>query len=254
MSQVSDLKEIVYRKGGIDENRYAEADVYESMWLMARMINAEVMKVMKDSDYQGERSTHDLNAPAGVPQREYLNPIDLIKIKKVDVKLDGTNWRTCKFFDVSDVRDKLAAEADIIQRFNNEQPYIDLFDESYFIYSGTFGAVSGGITIWYNKDIVGVDGSGDDIQEFTNDTDVPNLIEFAQQALVMQAIIDWYSEHFNENKLSYWNKQLWGFATGRPPKDNDIGGLMRTILDHYGDKAPDRQMSMRSEYQQETFE
>lgn len=221
----------------------------------AQAINTEVMRVMKDVDFQGEKSTHDLVAN----QREYLNPSDLLKLKKVDLKLDGSNWKTANPIDASEVPDKLASEADIIARFTNDEPKVDFMDESYFIYSGTITDVTAGILLWYDKDIVGQDTNGNDITSFSASTDVPTLLPFAAQALVLWAIIDWYEGHPNAQKLAYFTKKLWGATTRgvpqeRPAQDDNIGGLMRAIINHYADRNPDRKIEMSSVHQQEDFE
>ena len=249
---IANLLTDVTRQGGIDSSRYSSANIMRVFTIAAQNINTEVMRAMKDVDFQGEKSTHDLV----VNQREYLNPSDLLKLKKVDLKLDGSNWKTANPFDASEVPDKLAAEADIISRFTNDNPYVDFMDESFFIYSGTIINVTGGILLWYDKDIVGQDTNGNDITSFSVSTDVPTLLPFAAQAMVLWAIIDWYESHPNEAKLRRFNKKLWGRLNpeGRPEDDRLIGGLMRQIINHYSDRNPDRKIEMSSVHKQEDYE
>lgn len=246
---IANLLTDVTRQGGIDSNRYSSATIMRVFTIAAQSINTEVMRAMKDVDFQGERSLHDLVAN----QREYLNPNDLLKLKRVDLKLDGSNWKTADPFDASEVPDNLVAEADIIARFSNDNPKVDFMDESYFIYSGTISNVSGGIMLWYDKDIVGQNSSGSDITAFSASTDVPTLLPFASQAMVIWAIIDWYEGHPNAQKLAYWNRKLWGYKEGRPPEDKQIGGLMRQVINHYADRNPDRKIEMSNAYQEEDF-
>lgn len=247
---IANLLTDVTRQGGIDSNRYSSSVIMRVFTVAAQAINTEVMRVMKDVDFQGEKSTHNLNAN----QREYINPSDLLKLKKVDLKLDGSNWKTATPFDASEVPDKLASEADIVSRFTNSEPFVDFMDESFFIYSGTISSVTDGILLWYDKDIVGQDTNGNDITAFSASTDVPTLLPFAAQAMVLWAIIDWYESHPNEAKLRRFNTKLWGNPGGRPADDRQIGGLMRQILNHYGDRNPDRKIEMSSVYNQEDFE
>lgn len=249
---ISTLLSDVTREGGIPSAKYSNSDIMRVMTIAAHQINAEVMRVMKDNDFQGEKSTHDLVAN----QREYRNPSDLFKLKRVDLKIDGSNWRTARPFDANEVPDKLASEADIIANFSNDDPRVDIMDESYFIYSGTITNVTGGILLWYDKDIVGADTNGNDITSFSATTDVPTLITFACQALVLWAIIDWYENHPDEKKLARFNKKLWGEMNpnGRPEDDRKIGGLMRQIINHYSEKLPDRKMNFGSAHMQEYYE
>lgn len=247
---IANLLTDVTRQGGIDSNRYSSSVIMRVFTIAAQAINTEVMRAMKDVDFQGEKSLHDLVAN----QREYLNPSDLLKLKKVDLKLDGSNWKTGQPFDASEVPDKLAAEADIISRFTNSEPMVDFMDESFFIYSGTITNVTGGILLWYDKDIVGQNSGSSDITAFSASTDVPTLLPFAAQALVLWAIIDWYESHIDEKKIRWFNTKLWGDPKGRPAKDENIGGLMRLIINHYSDRNPDRKIEMSSVHQQEDFE
>lgn len=247
---IANLLTDVTRQGGIDSNRYASATIMRVFTIAARQITQEITRAMKDQGFQGEISTHDLVAN----QREYLFPSDYLKIEKIDLKLDGTNWRTANEFDASEVIDKLSAEADIVDRFSNDSPYVDYLDESFFIYSGTISNVTGGIKIWYNKDIVGQDTNGADITSFSASTDLPTLMPFAAQALVLWAIIDWYESHPSAEKLARFNNKLWGNSSGRPSDDRLIGGLMRRIINYYADRAPNRKIEMSSGYQQEDFE
>lgn len=247
---IANLLTDVTRRGGIDSNRYSSSVIMRVFTIAARQITQEITRAMKDNGFQGEISTHDLVAN----QREYLFPSDYLKIEKIDLKLDGSNFRTANEFDASEVPDKLSAEADIVDRFSNEEPYVDYFDESFFIYSGAISNVTGGIKIWYNKDIVGQDTNGNDITSFTASTDLPTLMPFAAQALVLWAIIDWYEGHPDSKKLARFNTELWGNPGGRPSDDRVIGGLMKRVINYYADRAPNRKIEMSSGYRQEDFE
>lgn len=247
MSEISTLYDDVERLGGIASARYIDADKRRAFALATHMINNEVMRVMDDIDFQGEKSTHDLVAD----QREYPNPSDLLKIKRVDLKIDGSNWKRANFLDESQLDNNYASESDITNKFNSDDPFISLFDGSFIIYSGTISAITGGILITYDKEIVGEDASGNDITEFGADDDVPTLKQDPQQALVYSAIIDFYTEHPNEKRIKQFNKKLWGREEGRPHDDRLIGGKMRQILDYYSDKSPDAPMSFSSTHDEE---
>lgn len=83
MSTIANLLTDVTREGGIDSSRYSSSTIMRVSTIAAQPINQEVMRAMKDIDFQGEKSVHNLVAN----QREYLFPTDLIKVKKIDLQL-----------------------------------------------------------------------------------------------------------------------------------------------------------------------
>lgn len=249
-STINELLDDVDRIGGIDSNRYSDTDKMRSFTNAAHSITQEIMEAMSDSDFQGEKSIHNLVAD----QREYLLPTDILKIKRIDLKLDGTNWKKSDWLDESQIANNYVTEADIIKKFNNSNPYVSLFDESFFIYSGTITNVTGGIQISYDKEIVGQDNNGDDITDFSATTDIPTLKEFAAQGLVYWAIIDWYTAHPDKLKFQQFNLKLWGNPNGRPADRRQIGGLMKQIIEHYTNRVPDKIIVASSQYTQEDFE
>ncbi len=88
--------------------------------------------------------------------REYSLPDDQLGIKRVEAKLDGTNWIKLTEFDLTQYKYP-TTEAETISRFNNsavlpENPNgarYDIIRKSLWIYSGTISAVTGGLKLWY---------------------------------------------------------------------------------------------------------
>lgn len=249
MSSVATLHDDVDDIGGVNSTVYSDAKKSRAFTRWAHIINEEVADAMSDYDFQGEKSTASLVAN----QREYRFPIDLLKIKLIHLKLDGSNWKPANFMDESEAPSAIPSEADIIAKFSNSDPFVSLFDKSFFIWSGTIIAVTGGILLWYDKDIVGVDTNGADITSFSADTDSPNLIEFAQQALVYGAILDFYTGKSNQAKIREMNIKLYGNSAGRPADARLIGGIIKQIRDYYTNVTPDRQMSISTPYDESDF-
>jgi len=250
MSAISTLDDYIDDILGSDSTSYTDAKKHRSMTRWAHNIVEEVMEAMADSDFQGEYSLHDLVAN----QREYLFPSDLLKIKKIDLKLDGSNWKTTNWIDETDIRSRsIASEADIIKIFNNNNPFVSFFDESYFIWSGTIIEVTDGIKIWYNKEIVGKDTDGDDITSFSADTDSPYLKEFAQMALVFGAVLDFALKNRMTDLVGEMNFKLYGNRVGRPSNPTRIGGLIGQIRQYYTNRIPDRDYKFGSSYREEDF-
>lgn len=119
------------------------ANIYKDE--LARLI------VHRKQDIFGVPETTDLQVDvSNNPVREYPMPDDSFDfVKHVEAKLDGTNWLELGETDLSDSVDA-TDETTIIAKFANVrgQAKYDIFRGSLWLYTGTFGAVSGGLKIW----------------------------------------------------------------------------------------------------------
>lgn len=174
-----------------DSSSYSDADIQANLTRWSHLFTTEILDIQDDWDFQGEIATADLVAN----QREYVFPADILKIKRIELKLDGSNWRVANFIDEAEIGTSIASEEDIVRRFNNTNPYVSLFDRSIFIYSGTISDVTAGIKIWYSEEIVGKDNNGNDITAFSAGTDTPNIAEAFQRGLVYGAAKDWFDKY-----------------------------------------------------------
>jgi hypothetical protein len=96
-------------------------------------------------DYFGLRLTADLVAG----QREYELPSEIMaRIKYIEAKLDGENWSKLVETDLLQY-EKSTDEATILSQFANRDPAFDLWDKSFFLYSGeAIISVEDGIKLW----------------------------------------------------------------------------------------------------------
>lgn len=249
MSAISTLDNYIDDFAGTDTTSFSDADKHAAQTRWAHTITEEVIDAQGDWDFQGETATANLVAN----QREYAFPTDILKIKRIDLKLDGTNWTPVHWLDESEIPNSAASESDITENFNNSNPYITLYDKSFFVWSGTITSVTGGIKIWYSEEIVGVDDSGDDISSFTADTDSSNLAEFAQMGLVFGPILDW-CENRNPGLANRMNIRLYGHSAGRPANNDEVGGLIGRIRTFYSQRVPDKKVAITSSSKLEDYE
>ena len=191
MATISTLNSQIRFLTNTDSTSYSSSDLYANLTRWAHLFTAEIIDAQDDWDFQGEIATANLVAN----QREYVFPTDILKIKRIDLMLDGSNWYRANWMDESEIGTSLASESDITEKFTNDNPYVALYDKSFFIFSGTITSVTNGIKIWYSKEIVGVDTSGDDITSFSADTDKPNIAEAFQRGLVYGAAKDWFDKY-----------------------------------------------------------
>lgn len=110
-------------------------------------IGQEILKA--DEDILLVPQTDDLVAN----QRDYSFPTDtLAKIKRVEAKLDGTNWLKLKEIDITSIKTPIASETDITYNFSNEEgsACYDIIRNQLYIFSGTITNVSNGLKLWVN--------------------------------------------------------------------------------------------------------
>lgn len=91
------------------------------------------------------------NLVASTTSREYSFPSDILaRIKRVEAKLNGTDFVKLDEIDMSTINTPLATEADITDNFGNEygQAKFDMLRKSIVIYSGTITAVTAGGKFW----------------------------------------------------------------------------------------------------------
>jgi len=84
-------------------------------------------------------------------QREYPFPDDILsRIKRVEAKLDGTNWIKLTEVDLTSVKTPIALESDITNHFSNIEggAFFDLRRKSIFLLSGSVTAVTGGLKLY----------------------------------------------------------------------------------------------------------
>jgi hypothetical protein len=204
MATLSTLQTRVRRRTNTDTTSYTDDQINDSLTEWAHLFTTEILDAQDCWDFQGEIAYANLVAN----QREYTFPTDILKIKRIDLKLDGTNWVAARWVDESEISTPISSETDITENFSNEEPYVSLFDKSLFIFSGTIADVAAGIKIWYNEEIIGYDSESADITSFSNSTDRPNIAEAFQRGLVYGAAKDWFDEYGEYNQSKEMDNQI----------------------------------------------
>lgn len=84
-------------------------------------------------------------------QREYPQPEDILsRLKRVEAKLDGSNWIKLTELDMTSIKSPISLESEITSRFSNTEgeAFYDLSRKAMYIYSGSITAVTGGLKLW----------------------------------------------------------------------------------------------------------
>ena len=233
--QLSDLQTQVRFLSNTDSTSYTNDQINANLTRWAHLLTTEILDSQDEWDFQGEISTANLVAN----QREYVFPTDILKIKKVELKLDGTNWYQANVVNKSDISTPYN-ETDIIQNFTNDKPYVTFYNGSMFIWSGTISNVTDGIRIFYSEEVVGKDTDGADITSFSTATDKPNIAEAYQRGMILGATKDF------AQKYQQWN--LYRSA------GNELTELIERMKKFYGDRIQDRRIILQTSSDSENYE
>jgi hypothetical protein len=167
----------------------------------AHLMTTEIIQSNDDWDFQEDWATTDLVAD----QREYpFYGISMLRIKRVEACLDGTNWVRLSPIIESEISDDISTESGITQIFDNTQPYFKCLENSIYIYSGTIIAVTQGLKIWYTKEIVGQNASGSDITSFSATTDTPNIAAAYQEGLCYLVAKKFFEGYGDSKRAVRW--------------------------------------------------
>lgn len=167
-----------------DSTTYTDAKLNASINRYYDLATTDILEAMDEWDFQAEISIADLVAG----QQEYVFPSDILKIKRIDVKLDGVKWYNVRFMDVNEVK-TAADDTTIAANFVTSEPRADLMDRSLMLYPIPTASVTGGIRIWYEKlETLLVD-----------DGDEPNFSRPFHKLLAIGAAIDYFKKRVGQN-------------------------------------------------------
>lgn len=162
-------------------------------------------------------------------QREYPLPIDMLSsIKRVEAKLDGTNFIKLNEIDINSINTDISTESNITFYFSNQEgcAFYDLSRKSIYIYSGTITNVSAGLRAWVNifpEPITDLAGSNDmSIDPSTTTFGIPKELH---EIWARGVIIDWKGSRpkpipLTERELSYKTDKIVAINSLKPQNRN----------------------------------
>ena len=221
---ISTLQTKVRFLTGAGTDTYTDAEIKSNLTDYARDFNTEILNAQDEWDFNGEIAPADLEDD----KEEYVFPTDLLTIKRIEVSYDGTDWYKATIWDSSERSDKLSDKDD----FSKDDPYVDIFDNSLFLYPTPDADVTGGLKIWYSEGRVGKSATGTDITSFSADTDIPSLVEAFQKGLIWGACKDW------AHKYQEWDKaRAW---------DGELQRVIEKMKTFYGSRIQDRRVIIKT--------
>lgn len=135
----------VRQKTRTNSSTFTDADMLSYMLVVQDDIAKAILKA--DEDILLIPETLDLVAN----QREYPQDPDMLsRIKRVEAKLDGSNWLKLTETDITQIDTPIATESDITNRFSNEKgnAFYDLSRRAIYILSGTIPSVDEGLRFY----------------------------------------------------------------------------------------------------------
>lgn len=202
---------------------YTANDLTANLNMWYHNVVNEILQAMDDWDFQGEFATTNLVAN----QQEYTLPTDILKIKRVEITYDGTNWEKVSIFDINQ-RGMATDSTTVNNDFNTSDPYADLMDNSLFLYPIPTANSTAGLKIWYEKEAT----------ELSSDTDEPGFAEAYHKVLCYGAAKD-YFEKYSERE---------GSTNKRNLMQQNVNDLLERLKEHYNTKDQDRDYIIQPSY------
>jgi hypothetical protein len=159
---------------------YSDADLDFNLNSQYDIFTAIIINSMDDWDFQADYATTNLVAG----QQEYTLPTDIIKIKRVEVSYDGTNWYEANPMDINE-RTSANDATSVASDFSTASPMYDLMDSSLFLYPIPSANSTGGLKIWYEKNVT----------PLSSTSDIPVIIKSFHKGLCYGAAEDFFDKY-----------------------------------------------------------
>ncbi len=199
-----------------DTTTFTNSDLDASLNMYYDLFVSEIIDAMDEWDFSAEIATTDLVAN----QQEYTFPTDILKIKRVEVTYDGSNWKKAEPMDVNEVG--TATDATTVGgHFTQSEPYFDLMDTGMMLYPIPSSAVTGGLKIWYEKLAA----------QLSSDTDEPSIARPFHKGLCYGAAKDYFEKYIDVGSNS----------TKAQTAGNNLETIIQRAKVFYRKKNQDRQ-------------
>lgn len=166
-------------------------------------------------------------------QQSYALPMGTLKVKRLEMTYDGTNWRKVHPIDVNEIA-HATDTTNIADNFSQDNPYYDLQSGQLMLYPIPDAAVTGGLKIWTERIM-----SAFDADDLSTGTASPGFDRQFHEMVALSVALD------------------WAIAKGTQNRDILKGQLAeyeQRLKQYYGDKQLDRVYSLNSAYSDSNFE
>ena len=160
---------------------YSDTDLDASLNTYVNIFTTDILDSMDEWDFSADTATTDLVTS----QQEYILPLDILKIKRVEISYDGTTWNQANPRDVNENLEA-TSDTDIDSNFSTYSPFYDLMDNSIMLYPIPSAGVSAGLKIWYEK-----------LPAVLTGTDTPTFAQPFHKGLSFGAAKDYFDKYLN---------------------------------------------------------
>ncbi len=202
-------------------NTYTDLDLTAALNMYYGEVIQEIIQAQDGWDFQAETATADLVAD----QQEYTLPTDILKIKRIEISYDGTNWTPVTFMDVNETSSATDTTT-VGNNFQKSEPYADLMDKSIMLYPTPSANATGGLKIWYSK---GVD-------DLSADTDEPVFQNRFHKVLCYGAARDYFEKYL----------QITGNDGKRTKANANFKAMMEDLKSFYNTHNQDRDYVLKT--------
>jgi len=206
---------------GTNSTNYTTNDKKRNINRWYQKVVAIILESMDEWTFQEESATASLVAD----QQEYSFPTDILKIDRIEVTYDGSNWYKAEPFTRAEYSETSEAAA-IADNFTSTEPFYNVRETDGTGYVELFpipsSAVTNGLKIWYTKEIT----------ELSANADEPAFNEMFHRILSLGATYDWSIKEDLTKKAAALR--------------TDINMMMEDLKKFYGSRQEDRHVRLRA--------
>jgi len=197
---------------------YSDANILSSLNQYYQELTGIILGVMGEWEMKSTYATKNLTAD----ENEYLLPLDLIALERVEINYTGKTGdeKVMKIVDMRQIKEALT-DTDSIYTVDN--PYVRVFDFSIFIHPTPTANITNGLKIYFSQEQT----------ELSESTDEPsNLPKLAQMYLVYGACLDFAIAGENMNRITILRNQL--------------AEKKQEIIDYYASRLPAKDLRLNA--------
>jgi hypothetical protein len=161
-------------------------------------------------------------------QQDYALPTGILKVKRVEAKLDGGTWTLLSPIDLGQITDATDTTS-IANNFTTSAPYYDVEHNSILLYPIPASNVTNGLKVWFQRE-----PSAFTSGEVATGTKEPGFDEAFHIMLGLGMVYDWASA----KRLDPLKRDV----------QEELAEYEQRLKDYYGSKQKDRSYALGSAY------
>lgn len=226
---ISEIQNQIFLLTNSTSNDFSDTDLLASVNRYYHKAVGIILRSSDSWDYDDTSNTDFpiLTANLVADQQSYTLPTDALKVKRVEVTYDGTNWYKAEPFDINSRADATDTTS-LSNDFTTSEPFYDIQYGSVFLYPIPTANSTAGLKLWITRSITEFT-SGD----LSTGTKEPSIDVLWHEYLALGPAYE-----FGLSK---------GMAHVRHLKD-ELLEVEQKMMNYYGNKMTDTNMSLQSGY------